>query len=394
MAKKYILTRDDVKNNLTSTDTNKPLSANQGKVLQETKQNTISSSNPLNADYVSDGTTNKVYTSDEKTKLEGIETDAQVNKIESIKADGTTLAITDKAVDIPVATENSAGLVKLQTSISTVYVSPNGSDVTGNGKYSNPWREISKAIEETKNKPVKFVNIECAGGEYSGFSISASKTPYPNYNLYSLDDVTINGKIYITNTDFNIQVSYQKTFTVNSSENIGIEIGTHGNFEVYGNGSINITSKRVGIYCVSPSRRIAFGCDNGVRITLTENNPYSGIEMYKNDYFSATDVVVNSNSGNGEAAVRGKDSSCIIIKSLTTNLTEYLLESGSVLAIGSHWVNQSGGGGGVWGQITGDINTQSDLTSFVNSKPTILSGTVEPTPDMGSVGDLYVRYDE
>lgn len=42
-------------------------------------QPTINSSNKLSADYISDGTTNKAYTATEKTKLNGIETGAEVN---------------------------------------------------------------------------------------------------------------------------------------------------------------------------------------------------------------------------------------------------------------------------------------------------------------------------
>lgn len=40
------------------------------------------------------------YTSEEKTKLAGIEAGAKVNKIEAVKVDGTALAITEKAVNI------------------------------------------------------------------------------------------------------------------------------------------------------------------------------------------------------------------------------------------------------------------------------------------------------
>lgn len=40
------------------------------------------------------------FTSAFKTKLEGIEAEAQVNKIETVKVDGTALAISNKAVDI------------------------------------------------------------------------------------------------------------------------------------------------------------------------------------------------------------------------------------------------------------------------------------------------------
>ena len=42
-------------------------------------QPTINSSNKLSADYISDGTTNKAYTATEKTKLNGIQTGAEVN---------------------------------------------------------------------------------------------------------------------------------------------------------------------------------------------------------------------------------------------------------------------------------------------------------------------------
>lgn len=47
------------------------------------------------------------------TKLSGIETSAQVNKIESIKANGTVLTITDKSVDIPAASDSVFGVVKV-----------------------------------------------------------------------------------------------------------------------------------------------------------------------------------------------------------------------------------------------------------------------------------------
>lgn len=47
----------------------------------------------------------------EGTKLEGIEAGAQVNKIERVKINGTELEITDKAVDIPLATAQAAGVV-------------------------------------------------------------------------------------------------------------------------------------------------------------------------------------------------------------------------------------------------------------------------------------------
>lgn len=47
------------------------------------------------------------------TKLEGIDTGAQVNKIESIKINDTLLTITDKAVNIPAASDSAFGVIKV-----------------------------------------------------------------------------------------------------------------------------------------------------------------------------------------------------------------------------------------------------------------------------------------
>lgn len=57
------------------------------------------------------------YTNDEKSKLSGIETGAQVNKIETIKVNGTSQEISSKTVNIPVPTKtsdltNDSGYVK------------------------------------------------------------------------------------------------------------------------------------------------------------------------------------------------------------------------------------------------------------------------------------------
>ena len=52
------------------------------------------------------------YTNEEKTKLTGIEDGAQKNILESVKVNGSALPISEKAVDIPLATAEVLGLVK------------------------------------------------------------------------------------------------------------------------------------------------------------------------------------------------------------------------------------------------------------------------------------------
>lgn len=62
------------------------------------KQDVIDSSHKLSADLISDGTTNKVYTATEKTKLSGIAEGAEVNQnaFSNVKVGSTTVAADDK----------------------------------------------------------------------------------------------------------------------------------------------------------------------------------------------------------------------------------------------------------------------------------------------------------
>ena len=75
------------------------------------KQDTIDSTHKLSADLVEDGTTNKVYTATEKTKLAGVEAGAQANIIEAIEVntgstDGNnTAAITSKTAKLIIASD-------------------------------------------------------------------------------------------------------------------------------------------------------------------------------------------------------------------------------------------------------------------------------------------------
>lgn len=57
-----------------------------------------------NADIVVETSTKKVMTASERTKLQGVESRAQVNKIETIKVNGAPVSIVDKAVDINIDT--------------------------------------------------------------------------------------------------------------------------------------------------------------------------------------------------------------------------------------------------------------------------------------------------
>lgn len=605
-------------------------------LLNSGKQDTIDSTHKLNADYVSDGTNNKVYTSTEKTKLSGIETGAQVNKIESIKANGSVLSIVDKAVDIPVATENAAGLLYQTRSRYNVYVSPTGSDTTGDGTQSKPWRTVLKAIKtiQSLNIPADYYTINIEEGEYeftekeigitrniefvvngdvlfnlsltaewaylfsvrenakiiivgrastdtltmeytgggttseeyafafrqgslyisninvinkfkngiffppisaptprrlvsrnnliisntgkltlekgrvvmqygiiqsSGditygngtkhevlqlhhgtiasvksitgtYSIDSSSVlsigghwvnqrvsqyhvyvspdgdddtgdgtqsnpwreiqtaitktnnvvadliyihvapgdyynqVYPTSHKYVYEmrmdgDTTLHNNMIISSCTVVVSASVQGIrFTIDTTEEKGVSLYFGGSLFVSPT-YFDIKCSKYGIYAGGQTGTGTrhTGMKNNFRsftttITLTSSNGVGvSVDNFPTDYFR----LINSltvNGVSGTAIIVGPGNLCVC-GPINTNLTQYIVRNGGVLSINGQWVGQSGGGGGgVWGQITGDINTQTDLTSFVNNKPTILSGTSEPTPEQGKAGDIYVRY--
>lgn len=79
----------------------------------------------LSADLVEDGTTNKVFTATEQSKLAGIASGAEVNVINNVKVNGSALTPTDKAVDV---------LIKgLNTDNSTAQTVSASETITGSG---------------------------------------------------------------------------------------------------------------------------------------------------------------------------------------------------------------------------------------------------------------------
>ena len=84
------------------------------------------------------------YTTAEKTKLAGIEAEAQVNKIESVKVDGTALAITGKAVDIDLT--GKVDKVTTATSGNIVVFGANGALVDSGVKFATD-TDVNEMLE-------------------------------------------------------------------------------------------------------------------------------------------------------------------------------------------------------------------------------------------------------
>lgn len=72
------------------------------------------------------GLSTKDYTAEDQAKLAGIQEGAQVNILESIKVAGQALPISEKAVDIVIATAQAAGVVKGSDAENKIAVSVNG----------------------------------------------------------------------------------------------------------------------------------------------------------------------------------------------------------------------------------------------------------------------------
>lgn len=72
------------------------------------------------------GLSSNDYTDEEKTKLANLETGAQVNILEAISIGGTDAPISDKKVDIPVATAEKLGVVKSSSAKDQIAVGVDG----------------------------------------------------------------------------------------------------------------------------------------------------------------------------------------------------------------------------------------------------------------------------
>ncbi len=130
------------------------------------------------------------YTTEEKDKLKGITAGAQVNKIETVKVNGTALAVTSKAVNIDlsdyathdeVAAAGGSGEIKIEVvdqlpteniSTSTIYMVPNTSGSYDKYVYSNSeWVNIGSSETDMSDYVKKADAI-------TGLSVSGTTVTY------------------------------------------------------------------------------------------------------------------------------------------------------------------------------------------------------------------------
>lgn len=174
-------------------------------------QSTIDAQHPLNADYLTSGTTNKVYTATEQTKLSGIENGAQVNvKPDWNAASGTAAEILNKPT-IPTATSqltNDSGYITSSDIPAQVNADWNASSGAAQilNKPTIPAAQVnadwnaSTGVAQILNKP----SIPTATSDLnndSGFitdSFSGDFTGSPNFaNPITADYITLESSIEI-----------------------------------------------------------------------------------------------------------------------------------------------------------------------------------------------------
>ena len=94
------------------------------------------------------------YTTDEKNKLSGIESKAQVNKLETIKVNGVAQTITDKTVDLSITSSilwgEIGGTLSDQTDLNDELTTINGNITTVSGNLSTHTADTSNPHEVTK----------------------------------------------------------------------------------------------------------------------------------------------------------------------------------------------------------------------------------------------------
>lgn len=133
------------------------------------------------------------YTDDDKDKLDGIEEGAQVNKIETVKVNGSALTITDKAVDIEIPDAVQYKIVEAATTegaLKSYKLVADGADITGSVVI-----DIAKDLVVTSGEVVKNPDAQHVG-TFLKLVIAGQDEPiYINVadlaQVYTGDNVTI-----------------------------------------------------------------------------------------------------------------------------------------------------------------------------------------------------------
>lgn len=174
------------------------------------------------------GLSSNDFTDSLLNKLNTIEEHAQVNIIEKVSVGGSILDIIDKAVEIPVAGLDHAGVVKSSTGANKVNISNNGV------------MSVNKVSVNSLFVPIGDELILDGGGAYKGAPVYPTRIGDVGYNSISdaVNDAD-NGDVITLQEDVNMGAGDNDNLVINA-ENVTIDLGGKALTANGSNGAIKV----------------------------------------------------------------------------------------------------------------------------------------------------------
>ncbi len=202
-----------------------------------------------------------IITAQDKTKLDGIEAGAQVNKIESVSVNGTPLEITNKGVNIPNATTEQDGTMSKadKTKLDSLenYTLPAATTTTLGGvkvpktyKPDGYYYDYKNELEVTEEgnlilKSMSLGDVVEPFGPQLGLSIYArSGTVLAGFNLLNVAQLNTHQMGVLAKSDFDKFNAKQDALTevqLNNINNAITSISVNDVEQINTNGTVNLT---------------------------------------------------------------------------------------------------------------------------------------------------------
>lgn len=248
------------------------------------------------------------------------------------KLAGKTLDTKIKEIDGKIQEINK----KYPASTVKVYVSPTGSDETGDGTQENPWRQIKYAISKYTINNSTLYEIHAAGGSYKGFSVSNRRiTLYMEGNITIVAETESSTCIGITTYGYlSISAASGTEYKLSlSSGKNGIELSQFS----YCGVSANIQEMIFGTLnnaCIYSSYNSILNCGAAYRVNSTCTCPnifVSTMNGYINMRYSVLKGAINSAPTSAFYAYQG-GRIYVRYANISSNCTNglYALEGGQI----------------------------------------------------------------
>lgn len=204
----------DIKNNLISTDTNKPLSANQGKILKGLVDNKVDK-------ITGKGLSTEDYTTAEKTKLSGIE--AEANKITRTSqltndGDGTNVFVKN----------NDSRLTDSRTPNSHLHGS-----IANDGKLNSDISSVNKIVVTDSSNNVKTIS-QLPSNKVTHQDISGKVDKNNGANTMTDSSAYSNLGTTAGATQKTINTAINNKLTTIMTVTLDYDNGTTGTYNIYG----------------------------------------------------------------------------------------------------------------------------------------------------------------